>query len=122
MSHRKRHRQSLHQAVLPAGLSRFIPGNQVTLLQNGEAYFPAIEAAFDRAHHEIYLETYIYENDATGQRIGDALKRAALRGVNVYVLIDGYGSKDLPRSVLDNLRANGVNALIYRPKISPWTF
>jgi len=122
MSHRKRHRHSLHQAVLPASLSRFIPGNQVTLLQNGEAYFPAIEAAFDRARHEIYLETYIYENDATGHRIADALKRAALRGVNTYVLIDGYGSKDLPRSMLDRLRADGVKALIYRPKISPWTF
>ena len=122
MSHGKRHRHSLHQAVLPASLSRFIPGNQVTLLQNGEAYFPAIEAAFDRARHEIYLETYIYENDATGQRIADALKRAALRGVNTYVLIDGYGSKDLPRSMLDNLRTDGVKALIYRPKISPWTF
>jgi cardiolipin synthase A/B len=109
-------------AALPAGLSRLIPGNQITLLQNGEAYFPAIEAAFDRARHEIYLETYIYEDDATGQRIADALKRAALRGVKAYVLIDGYGSKDLPRSMLDRLRADGVKALVYRPKISPWTF
>lgn len=91
-------------------------------MQNGEAYFPAIEAAFDRAKHEIYLETYIYEDDATGQRIADALKRAVLRGVNVYVLIDGYGSKDLPRSMLDRLRTDGVKTLIYRPKISPWTF
>ena len=122
MSHGKRHRQRLHQAVIPASLSRFIPGNQVTLLHNGEDYFPAIEAAFDRARHEIYLETYIYENDATGRRIADALKRAALRGVNVYLLIDGYGSKDLPRSMLDYLRADGVKALIFRPKISPWTF
>jgi len=122
MSHGKRHRHNLYHAVRPASLSRFIPGNQVTLLQNGEAYFPAIEAAFDRAGHEIYLETYIYENDATGQRIADALKRAVLRGVNAYLLIDGYGSKDLPRRMLDNLRTNGVKVLVYRPKISPWTF
>ncbi|MCK9419964.1 MAG: cardiolipin synthase ClsB [Nitrospirae bacterium] len=122
MSHGKRHRRNLYQAIFPASLSRFIPGNQVTLIQNGEAYFPAIEAAFDRARHEIILETYIYENDATGQRIADALKRAALRGVSVTVLIDGYGSKDLPRSMLDRLRADGVKALIYRAKISPWTF
>jgi len=102
-------------------VSGFVPGNQVTLLQNGEAYFPALEAAFDRATQEIYLETYIYENDATGQRIAEALKRAALRGVNVHVLIDGYGSQDLPRSMLDRLRADGVKAIVYRPKISPWT-
>jgi cardiolipin synthase A/B len=122
MSHGKRLRQKLQQAVFPAALPRYIPGNQVTLLHNGEAYFPAIEAAFDRARHDIYLETYIYENDATGRRIADALKRAAQRGVNVYLLIDGYGSKDLPQSMLDYLRADGVNALIFRPKISPWTF
>jgi cardiolipin synthase A/B len=117
-----RRRRSIFNAVLPASLPRFISGNQVTLLQNGETYFPAIEAAFDRARHEIFLETYIYEDDATGQKIANALKRAARRGVNVYVLIDGFGSKDLPRSMLESLRTGGVKTLIYRPKISPWTF
>jgi cardiolipin synthase len=37
-----------------------IPDNQITLLQNGEAYFPAIEAALDRAIHEIYLESLYF--------------------------------------------------------------
>jgi len=122
MPHGKRLHQKLHQAIFPASLPGIIPGNQLTLLQNGEAYFPAIEAAFDRARQEIYLETYIYENDTTGRKIADALKRAAQRGVNVYMLIDGYGSKDLQRSMLDSLREGGVKALIFRPKISPWTF
>lgn len=118
----KRHRRSSKHTGLPANRSDFVPGNQVTLLQNGEAYFPAIEGACDRARHEIYLETYIYKNDAIGQRIADVLKRAVLRGVKVYVLIDGYGSKDLPRSMLDRLRRDGVKTLIYRRKVSPWTF
>jgi cardiolipin synthase A/B len=112
----------MQHAVFSTSLSSFVLGNQITLLQNGDAYFPAIEAAIDRAMHEIYLETYIYENDATGRRIADALKRAARRGVNVYVLIDGYGSKNLPQSMLDYLRVDGVKALVFRPKISPWTF
>ncbi len=103
-------------------LTPLIPGNQVTLLQNGDAYFPAIEAAFDRAMHEIYLETYIFEDDATGRRIAEALRRAALRGVHTHMLIDGFGSHDLPRSMLDYLRAAGVKVAWYRKKISPWTF
>jgi len=102
-------------------LSRLIPGNQVTLLQNGEAYFQAIEAAIDRARHEIYLETYIFENDATGRRIAEALRRAALRGVHTHVLIDGFGSQDLPQSMVDHLEAAGVKVAWYRKKISPWT-
>ena len=117
----KRHLRSSHHARLSANAYGVIPGNQVSLLHNGEAYFSAIEAAFDRARHEIYLETYIYENDAAGHRIAEALKRAVLRGVSAYVLIDGYGSKDLPQSMLNHLRANGAQVLIYRAKVSPWT-
>ena len=56
-------RNSQHQKLWPVGLSvgetGLIPGNRISLLQNGEAYFPAIERAFDRARHDIYLETYI---------------------------------------------------------------
>ena len=122
MTQGKCQRQGFFRGAPAANWSGFVPGNQVTLLQNGEAYFPAIETAFDRARFEIYLETYIYKNDATGRRIADALKRAVLRGVKVYVLIDGYGSKDLPRSMLDRLRTDGVKILIFRPQISPWTF
>ena len=36
-----------------------------------------MEAALDRAMHEIYLESYIFENDNTGKRIVEALRRAA---------------------------------------------
>jgi cardiolipin synthase len=74
-----------------------MPNNQITLLQNGEAYFPALEAALDRATHEIYLETYIFEDDTTGRRIAEALKRAALRGVTTHLLMDGFGSIGLPK-------------------------
>lgn len=102
-------------------MTRIIPNNQITLLQNGEAYFPAIEAALDRAVHEIYLESYIFENDNTGRRIAEALRRAALRGVKTHMLIDGFGSNSLPKTMVDYLKAAGVWVLKFRPKISPWT-
>jgi cardiolipin synthase len=102
-------------------VTRIIPNNQITLLQNGEAYFPAIEAALDRAVHEIYLESYIFENDNTGRRIAEALRRAAFRGVKTHVLIDGFGSKSLPKTMVDYLVTAGVMVLKFRPKISPWT-
>ena len=95
--------------------------NQVTLLQNGEAYFPVLEAALDQALQEIYLETYIFENDHTGRRIAEALKRAALRGVKTHLLIDGFGSNSLPKNMIDYLQEAGVMVLKFRPQISPWT-
>jgi cardiolipin synthase len=98
-----------------------VPNNQITLLKNGETYFPALEAALDRAVDEIYLESYIFENDHTGRRIAEALRRAAFRGVKTHMLIDGFGSKSLPKTMIDYLDEAGVMVLKFRPKISPWT-
>lgn len=99
----------------------FTDHNRIDLLRNGVEYFPALEAAIDQARHEIYLETYIYETDAIGLRIGAALKRAAARGVDTHVLLDGFGCKDMPAAYVQDLQQAGVDVMFYRPKISPWT-
>jgi cardiolipin synthase len=98
------------------------PDNHIVLLQNGEAYFPALKLALDQATHDIYLESYIFENDHTGRRIAEALRRAVLRGVKTHMLIDGFGSNSLPKTMIDYLEEAGVMVLKFRPKISPWTF
>lgn len=95
-------------------------GNRITLLKNGAAYFPALEAAFDQAQEHIHLETYIYRDDEAGRRIAQALIRAARRGVHVHLLIDGFGSRPLPAQLLQAMREAGVQVLIYRPEFSPW--
>ena len=102
-------------------MNTFTNGNCITLLRNGAEYFPALEAAIQQAQHEIYLETYIYQADVIGQRIGEALKQAAKRGVAIYCLLDGFGSQDLPKAFIDSLAAEGIQVMIYREKISPWT-
>ncbi|MGB3225077.1 MAG: cardiolipin synthase ClsB [Desulforhopalus sp.] len=98
------------------------PDNHIVLLQNGEAYFPALELALNRATQDIYLVSYIFENDHTGRRIAEALRRAALRGVTTHMLIDGFGSNSLPKTMINYLKEAGVMLLKFRPKISPWTF
>jgi cardiolipin synthase A/B len=103
-------------------MTHFTDGNQIKLLRNGAEYFPALEAAIAGAEHEIYLQTYIYAADEVGERIGNALKQAAQRGVAVHILLDGFGCKDLPKAFIQALRQAGVQIMFYRPKISPWTF
>lgn len=101
-------------------MTYFIPGNHITLLKNGAEFFPAIEAEIAQAKVEIYLQTYIFEADATGMRIATALQNAAQRGVKVYVLLDGFGSHALPEHIVSLMEAAGVRILFFRPKISPW--
>ena len=71
-------------------------GNSFELLENGEAFFPAVNQAVDRAEREVLIETFILFDDKVGQALRDALVRAAQRGVRVELLVDGYGTADLP--------------------------
>jgi cardiolipin synthase len=95
--------------------------NRLTLLKNGAEYFPQLCAAIDAAQHSIYLETYIYAADATGRMIADALGRAAARGVNVRLVLDGFGSAELPQRWVDEMRTEGIEVQWFRRKISPLT-
>ncbi|MFA7270325.1 MAG: cardiolipin synthase ClsB [Sterolibacterium sp.] len=100
----------------------FLPGNRIDLLTNGNEYFPALLAAIDAAAIEVHIETYIFENDATGRRVVDALMKAAQRGVAVRVLVDGFGAHGFMSAIGTTLIAAGVEVLIYGPDISPYTF
>jgi cardiolipin synthase len=97
--------------------TEFHSGNRLTLLRSGVEYFPALEAAIGEATREVFLETYIFEGDDTGKRIAHALCEAAGRGVEVRVTVDGFGSKDMPKKLQDDLLDAGVRLLVFRPEI-----
>jgi cardiolipin synthase len=45
-------------------------------LQSGAEFFPALETAIDSARESVWIETYIFHDDASGRRIAQALGRA----------------------------------------------
>lgn len=98
--------------------AEFLPGNRLTLLNSGAEYFPALIAAIEGACHEIHLESYIFEDDCTGRAVADALAQAARRGVTVRVLVDGFGARDFPDTLMPALLEAGVQAMVYRPDIA----
>ena len=97
---------------------QYAGGNRLTLLRNGEQYFPALVAAIDAAHLEVFLESYIYADDETGSLITDTLARAAARGVRVRLLIDGFGAREFPERWLRALRDAGGRVLTFRPEFA----
>lgn len=103
-------------------MMRFFASNRVTLLHNGAEYFPELGKAIDNAASEIFLEAYIFENDDTGRRIAEALKRAAQRGVAVHLLLDGFGSKSLPQEMIDDMTRAGIQVLLFRPEVLSFQF
>jgi cardiolipin synthase len=99
-----------------------VAGHSLTLLRNGEEYFPRLIAAIDDAVKTIYLETYIYATDESGQRMSAALKRAARRGVLVRLLLDGFGASDLPPAWEKEWLAEGVSLLWFRKETGNFSF
>lgn len=93
-------------------------GNRLTLLCNGEAYFPALRQALAAAQYEIFLESYLFEADEVGLPIIADLIAAAQRGVAVHLLLDGFGARDLPQTIQDELKASGVALMFFSPERS----
>ncbi len=100
---------------------QYVAGNRLTLLKNGEQYFPALNDAIDAARREVFVETYIFADDMAGSLVAAALARAAARGVDVHLLLDGFGARDFAPRLRDLLERAGVQVLVFRPKISPLT-
>ncbi len=91
-------------------------GNRIRLLVNGEQYFPALLAAIDAARRVIEIETYIFAEDNIGIRVAFALAAAASRGVEVRLLVDGFGGGEYARRLVHELGVHGAQVRIYRPE------
>lgn len=101
---------------------RWTGGNHFELLENGEAFFPAVFDAIAAAQREVLLETFILFEDKVGLALHAALLGAAKRGVQVHVTIDGYGSPDLSQDFIGSLCSAGVQVHVFdpAPRIFGW--
>jgi cardiolipin synthase len=90
-----------------------VDGNEAVLLQNGDAIVPAMIGEIHNAKKTVNLESYIFQPDEAGRLFTDAMIAAARRGVQVRLLIDGWGGK--LKQFKKELDAAGVMAQKYRP-------
>jgi len=88
-------------------------GNQIRLLQGGDAAFAAMLDAIGQARRTIALQSYIFDSDAMGQRFVAALAAAQQRGVTVRVLIDGVGVRYSRPRITRYLRRAGLKAALF---------
>ena len=95
--------------------SAYTVHNQVKLVRGGRPYFDQLVKLIDDAMHSVQLQVYIFAADETGMLVMQALKRAAGRGLAVYVLVDGYASQDLPREFITEARDAGIYFRFFEP-------
>ncbi len=91
-----------------------VPGNRCTLMRGGEEVFGAMGEAVASATHSVHMLTYILDDDEAGRPLLEQLAERAAQGLQVRVLVDGYGSNMLPLSRVRAYRAQGVDLRFLR--------
>ena len=85
-----------------------LTGNQVDLLINSSAVYPALELAIENANQFILVQFYQIQADAIGFAFLDRLANKAKNGVKVFVLFDALGSLGLKSEIIDTYKARGL--------------
>jgi cardiolipin synthase len=100
----------------------FRGGHRVRLLGGGDELFPAMAAALAHARTEAWMAAYIFNDDQAGRRVADALCAAAARGVQVRLLVDGFGSVSRLPALRRWFAGTGVQLEVFRPLDRWWAW
>ncbi|WP_174291633.1 phospholipase D-like domain-containing protein [Sphingomonas bacterium] len=94
-----------------------VDGNRLTLLDTGRRRLDTVLATIENARHSLRAVYYIYADDDTGRRVNQALIAAASRGVEVSLIVDGFGAElRADKSFFEALRGGGVNVCLFSPR------
>lgn len=101
--------------------SKYSERNKIELIRGGTQYFDLITDLIAKANHCIHLQTYIFEDDETGQLVVNALKKAAKRNIQIYILVDGYASQNLSQKFMQELMEAGISFRLLSPSLKAVT-
>lgn len=93
----------------------FIDGNIVTLLNNGDEFYPAMLDAIRGAKQTVTIEAYIYWQGRVGREFADALAERARAGISVKILLDAVGSSTIGTEILKTLESGGCQLAWFNP-------
>ena len=100
----------------PGDNSADVDGNRLTLIPDGPARLEALLGLIDKARRHLRLLYYIYRDDHAGELIYAAIERALDRGVEVALLIDGFGAYT-PDQYFTPLVAKGLTFCRFHPTL-----
>jgi cardiolipin synthase A/B len=91
------------------------PGNAVRILQNGDGLFPLLFREIGAARESIHLESYIWYDGQLTRQLVPLLARKAKQGVEVRVLVDASGGRQLKDEQKKTLEDAGVKVAHFHP-------
>jgi cardiolipin synthase A/B len=95
-----------------------VNSSELQLLEGSIAFFPSLIASIDNAQKSVQMETYIFDLTASGADVAMALERAAQRGVQVRVMVDGFGTPAFPEEWKNRFKSAGIQWFVYEPIVT----
>ncbi len=89
--------------------------NKFQLLVDGTDYFSSMLDEIRKAKTQILFEAYLFESGKTADAFITELSNAKKRGVNIYIILDEYGTKGLSDKDKGKLTAVDIELLLYNP-------
>ncbi|MCL7425548.1 phosphatidylserine/phosphatidylglycerophosphate/cardiolipin synthase family protein [Streptomyces sp. NPDC052415] len=108
--HKQRIRRRLERLIGIAATE----GNTLLPLRNGDEIFAAMLRSIRSAQHTVDMMTYVYWRGDIARQFAEALADRAHNGVRVRLLLDGFGSRQIERNLLDLMDRAGVEVAWFR--------
>ena len=89
--------------------------NQIDIMTDGYAFFPELLKDIAEATHHVHINMYIFEDDALGRLIADALMGKARQGVKVRLIYDDVGCWRVKSRFFEQMREAGVEVVPFLP-------
>lgn len=89
--------------------------NSFDIYNDGYAFFPDLLAAIGKAKSHIHFDFYIFDDDALGMLIADALIDRAHEGVEVRVIYDDVGCWNVSHKFFERMREEGIEVCAFLP-------
>ena len=89
--------------------------NRFDIITDGYAFIPELLSDIALARHHIHIDIYIFEDDALGHLVSDALTDRAREGVKVRIIYDDVGCWRVKHSFFEHMREEGVEICPFLP-------
>lgn len=89
--------------------------NRVDIFTDGYEFICSLLYNIGKAQHHIHLDTYIFEDDALGYLVADALVDKAEQGVEIRVIYDDVGCWKVKDAFFERMRDTGIDVHAFMP-------
>lgn len=90
------------------------------LVRGAEPLFDLVASDLAHARSRVWVETYLLHEDHATRMLLEAMGQAAARGLEVRILVDGFGGGEDAERLRPWIEGLGIELRVFRPRLRPW--